>query len=226
MFNFSIDKELAKILLTYKMEASKRRLLDGIAASDFSKDAISMHRRKHDKCRFLKNKDLGKLNKNSLDFYSRLRYVRGGFLKQPNYTAVLDLGSENLVKTNSLSENEENDMLLGWAVGSTSNSNTITLIKDGFLIGNGVGQQDRMNCAKIAIERARNAGHNTKGAIVYSDSFFPFTDAVEILSRAGIKAIFSPSGSIGDKAVNEFCRQNNIIFYQAPNKEIRGFFGH
>ena len=226
MFNFSLDKELAEVLLTYKMEAGQRRLLDGIVAADFSEDAISMHRRKHDKCRFLKNKALGKLNKNSLDFSPRLRYARGGFLKQPNYTALLDLGSEDLVKTRDLSEDEENDIILGWAVGSTSNSNTITLIKDGLLIGNGVGQQDRMNCAKIAIERARNAGHDTKNAVAYSDSFFPFTDAVEILFRAGIKAIFSPSGSIGDKVVSEFCEKNNIIFYQVPNKEIRGFYGH
>jgi len=226
MFNFSLDKELAEVLLTYKTETGKRRLLDGIVAVDFSKDAICMHRRKHDKCRFLKNKALGKLNKDSLDFYARLRYVRGGFLKQPNYTAVLNLGSKGLVKTSDLSENEENDILLGWAVGSTSNSNTITLIKDGLLIGNGVGQQDRMNCAKIAIERARLAGHDTNNAAAYSDSFFPFTDAVEILAKAGIKAIFSPSGSIGDKAVSEFCQKNNITLYQVPNKEIRGFYGH
>ena len=49
------------------------------------------------------------------------------------------------------------DVILAWAVGCTSNSNTITIVKEGRLYGNGVGQQDRVGAAKLAIFRADDA---------------------------------------------------------------------
>ena len=81
------------------------------------------------------------------------------------------------------------DLILAWAVGCTSNSNTITLVKDGMLLGNGVGQQDRVGAAQLAIMRAGEKDLN--GAVAYSDSFFPFPDAPQILIDYGIKIIFS-----------------------------------
>lgn len=85
------------------------------------------------------------------------------------------------------------DMQLAWAIGSRSTSNTITIVKDGQLIGNGVGQQDRKEAAKLAVERATEAGHSLEGAVAYSDSFFPFPDGVEVLINAGVKTIFATS---------------------------------
>ena len=78
-------------------------------------------------------------------------------------------------------------MLLAWGVGCTSNSNTITIVKGGMLVGNGVGQQDRVGAAELAVKRAIDAGHraaNCRSAVAYSDSFFPFSDGVEALIDA------------------------------------------
>jgi phosphoribosylaminoimidazolecarboxamide formyltransferase/IMP cyclohydrolase len=235
MVNFAIDEELAETFLSHKMETG-RRLLDGIIAPSFTEGAIELMKRKGDKCRFLVNPALSSLTKKSLDSHSRFRYVRGGFLKQPNYSFVLDLHNRNSTNTaiqmprmetiGELSDQQKSDIILAWTVGSTSNSNTVTLVKNGQLIGNGVGQQDRVSCCELAIKRATSASHDTKGATAYSDSFFPFVDGVEVLVNAGITSIFATSGSVRDEEIKKFCSEKNITLVMLPDKDARGFFGH
>jgi phosphoribosylaminoimidazolecarboxamide formyltransferase / IMP cyclohydrolase len=223
MTNFDIDEKLAETLLTHGMEGG-RRLLDGIIAPSFTKEAIDMLGRKGDKCRFMVNPALSKLGIDSLDKNDRLRFVRGGFLRQPNYMTVIELKAAE--KTGELAKEQEHDMILGWAIGSTSNSNTVTLVKAGQLIGNGVGQQDRVSCCQLAIKRAVDAGHEVKGAVAYSDSFFPFPDGPEVLADAGIAAIWSTTGSLKDKDTQDLCKERGVVLYQLPDSEARGFFGH
>lgn len=255
MVNFPVDEKLAEVLLTHKMSPTTpspdksgaippqagggkapRRLLDGIIAPEFTSAAIDMLKRKGDKCRFLVNPALSSLSKGSLDNHQRFRYVRGGFLAQPNYTFIPDLktltpdpspgGRGEPGTVGKLSDQQKSDILLAWAVGSTSNSNTVTIVKNNQLLGNGVGQQDRVGCCQLAIKRATDAGHQTKGAVAYSDSFFPFVDGVQVLSDAGISAIFATSGSVRDGEVKDFCKEKNIGLYLIPDSEARGFFGH
>ncbi|HYV33720.1 MAG TPA: hypothetical protein VE973_02635, partial [Candidatus Limnocylindria bacterium] len=241
MVNFPIDEKLAEVLLTHKMENNQRRLLDGVIAPEFTEGAIELMKRKGDKCRFLVNPALANLSKDSLDQHVRFRYVRGGFLKQPNYTFVLDLSvvspfmgsSEDLTADKSanymsaqLSNEQKSDLILAWAIGSTSNSNTVTITKNGMLLGNGVGQQDRVSCCQLAIKRAVDAKHDIKGAAAYSDSFFPFVDGVEVLAAAGVTSIFATSGSVRDTEVREFCQKNKISLAMLPDSQARGFFGH
>ncbi|MFA5926283.1 MAG: hypothetical protein WC831_05145 [Parcubacteria group bacterium] len=226
MFNFDLDEEEAETLLTHLMEEGRRRLLDGVAAAGFSEKALEIARRKKDKCRFIVNQALSHLGRNSLDASARFRYVRGGFLCQPNYTFVLDLSNPEIKIYGNLEDSMKSDLLLAWAVSSTSNSNTITLAKDGGLIGNGVGQQDRVGCAELAIKRARDAKHEIQGSAAASDSFFPFSDAPEALVNAGVKAIFSTSGSVGDEKVRKALLGREIAIIQFPDRLSRGFFGH
>ena len=185
-----------------------------------------MLERKGDKCRFISNSALANLGQCNLDTAPRFRYVRGGFLKQPNYTYVPDLSAPELEKIGNIKVRDYPDILLAWAIGSTSNSNTVTLVKGGHLIGNGTGQQDRVGGCKLAISRAKDAGHETKGAVAYSDSFFPFTDGPQALAKAGIKTIFASSGSVMDRDVIAFCLKKNISLVLVPDKIGRGFFGH
>lgn len=226
MVNFAIDEGLAEVLLTHKMPEGQRRLLDGIAAPEIKQEAVDMLKRKGDKCRMLANFALSDLSKNTLDAHPRFRYVRGGFLRQPNYTFVMDLKSGQLEKIGAVSTAQESDMLLAWAIGSTSNSNTVTLVKEKMLIGNGVGQQDRVGGCELAVKRAKDAGHEVSGAAAYSDSFFPFVDGTEVLAKAGVKAILVTSGSVRDKDVKEFCKKNNVALCMIPDSAARGFFGH
>ncbi len=228
MTTFDIDAEFAETLLTHGMNGG-RRILDGVIAPAFTTQAIDVLRRKGDKCRFIVNEAL---KSPSLDPRERFRYVRGGFLKQPNYTHTLPKTLFALpmlqgdTTGTTLLNGDFIDCTLAWAIGSTSNSNTITLVKDGMLIGNGVGQHDRVGCCELAIKRARDAGHDPKGAVAYSDSFFPFEDGPQVLIEAGIRAIFATSGSIRDEIVKKTCDDAGVRFYTLPDAEARGFFGH
>jgi len=208
------------------MDAGARRLLDGIVASGFTAGAMEMLERKGDKCRLLVNPALEGMDKGSLDGARRFRYVRGGFLAQPNYTFVPELMSAAVERTGEASASQVNDMILAWAIGSTSNSNTVTIVRDGMLLGNGVGQQDRVGGCKLAVMRATDAGHDTTGSVAYSDSFFPFVDGPTELADAGVVAIVATSGSIRDPEVREFCQGRGIPLFLYPDSAGRGFFGH
>ena len=138
------------------------------------------------------------------------------------------------------------DIILAWGVGSTSNSNTITLVKESRLYGNGVGQQDRVGAAKLAIFRADDAAMFAKNsdvgrpdsgrptseladlenAVAYSDSFFPFPDAPEVLINRGVKTIFSTSGSVNDEKIIELCKNRGVNLILLPDSEARGFYQH
>ena len=217
MCNFPLNEDLCEFLAD--------KMLDGIIAPAFTEEAIAMLRRKKDRCRFVVNPTLSMLP-GLIDQTPRFRFVRGGFLLQPNYTFVPDFNSGLITKHGKATPEQECDMVLACAIGSTSNSNTVTLVRNGQLIGNGVGQQDRVGAAELAITRALRSGHEVRGAVAYSDSFFPFPDGPQVLIDAGVSAIFTSSGSIKDNLTIEFCEKYGVPLYMVPDKEGRGFFGH
>jgi phosphoribosylaminoimidazolecarboxamide formyltransferase/IMP cyclohydrolase len=229
MFNFELTAGLVEILLTTNMPDGKRLLLDGVIAPSITAEAIEMLKRKGDKCRIMINPALAKLDKDSLDKAERIRPVRGGFLKQPNYTYILDLKDPELVITGTvdvLLSDQLRDLVLAWAVGCTSNSNTTTIVQAGQLLGNGVGQQSRVSSCKVAVFRAQDAKHATNGATAYTDSFFPEPDGPEELNKAEISVVFASSGSVKDELVRAKCKELGLILVQLPDKVCRGFFGH
>ena len=99
-------------------------------------------------------------------------------------------------------------------------------MRDGQLLGNGTGQQDRVGSCALAVTRARAAGHDLDGAVAYSDSYFPFPDAPETLIDAGVRAIFCTTGSVRDEIVRQTLRDGGVAVAQLPDREARGFFGH
>jgi phosphoribosylaminoimidazolecarboxamide formyltransferase/IMP cyclohydrolase len=224
MLSVPVDEALAETLINHASEG--RRLLDTVVAPSFSEAGVDLLARKQGKCRVLANPALAELSRASLDRTPRRRPVRGGVLEQPNYSFVLDLDDPELWRAGELSAGQRADLLLAWAVGSTSNSNTITLVRDGQLLGNGVGQQDRVGGCALAVMRARDAGHDITGAVAYSDSFFPFPDAAETLIAAGVSAIFSTSGSVRDDLVRDTITAAGVAVVQLPDPSARGFFGH
>jgi phosphoribosylaminoimidazolecarboxamide formyltransferase/IMP cyclohydrolase len=224
--NFHIDYLMAECILHYGLKTEPKRILDAIIAPSFSDSAVALLERKKGKCRLIANEALSFLGEESLDQQPIFRPVRGGFLKQPNYTFILNLQDPQLVKYGQATEEQEDDMLLAKAIGDTSNSNAITLVKNGQLLGNGTGQQSRRDCVELAVKKAENAHHDPEGGVIASDSFFPFADGPELADMAGIQTIFSTSGSVRDKDVINFCQENGIVLYLIPDAIGRGFFNH
>ena len=241
MINGEINKDVAEALMHYAMDSDKPRLLDGVVGDSVTKEALELLSR--NKLRVVVNR-LDDLAEPSLDNERRIRPVRGGVLEQPNYNFVLDLSAGYMQQHGDISDQQKQDMILGWAVGSTSNSNTITLVKDGQLIGNGVGQQDRVGAGQLALTRTtinppKLEAQGDKllltvtldkaklaGAVAYSDSFFPFPDGPELLTQAGIKAILTSSGSVGDEAVIKTLACAGVSIAMVPDKLGRGFYAH
>jgi phosphoribosylaminoimidazolecarboxamide formyltransferase/IMP cyclohydrolase len=242
MVNGPIDEAVAQALMHHAHDGDKPRLLDGVVGASVTQEALELLSR--NKLRVVVNPALGKLDENSLDSSRRQRQVRGGMLEQPNYDFILDLSASDMQTHGTPTDQQKRDLVLGWAVGSTSNSNTITLVKDGQLIGNGVGQQDRVGAGQLALTRTtielpELAEQGDKlilkitldkakldGAAAYSDSFFPFPDGPGLLAQAGIKAILSSSGSVADDTVVKSLTDAGVRVVLVPDKAGRGFYLH
>lgn len=225
MTNFPLGEAEAETLLAYGV-SNGRRLLDGIIAPSFTDEAIARLKRKKDKCRLLANEALAALSKDSLDMADRFRYVRGGCLRQPNYTFIFDFKLEALQQFGEITDQQKSDLLLAKAVCDTSNSNTITIVKDDMLIGNGTGQMHRGWAAKIAIDKVVYSHHTTFGAVAASDSFFPFPDGPEMLCQSGVAVILATTGSIKDEEIKKLITEAGVTLVWLPDTVGRGFFGH
>ncbi|GAB1508588.1 bifunctional phosphoribosylaminoimidazolecarboxamide formyltransferase/IMP cyclohydrolase [Actinophytocola sp. KF-1] len=90
------------------------------------------------------------------------------------------------------------DLAFAWRTCRAVKSNAIVLAADGATVGVGMGQVNRVDAAKLAVERA---GDRARGSVAASDAFFPFPDGPELLMEAGIKAIVQPGGSVRDAEV-------------------------
>jgi phosphoribosylaminoimidazolecarboxamide formyltransferase/IMP cyclohydrolase len=212
--------------MTYKINKGKR-ILDIIIAPSVDEDALDLLKRKNGKLRLLINPELSKLGEKSIDVTQRIRHIRGGRLKQDNYTFIYDLQHPDILWSGKeVSGQQSQDMIVAWAIGSTSNSNTICIVKNGQLLSNGVGQQDRVTSAEVALMRAKNAGHSLTESCAYSDSFFPFPDGPKMLADAGVSAIITSRGSVKDGEVAEELTSAGVSMCTLPDSLARGFFGH
>lgn len=226
VINFAVDEKIADAIL--HQDSETRRPIDNILAPKFNKGVVDILKRKGNKCRILELPALSSLDENSVNLSTKFKSVRGGFVMQDAPLFILDFKHPemNFVCEQVPSQKKIMDLIIAWAIGSSSNSNTITIVKDGMLIGNGVGQQDRVGAAKLATTRAYNRFHDIKGAVAYSDSFFPFTDGINALIECGVDTIFATTGSVRDKDIIAFCQENNVTLITLPDKVARGFSCH
>ncbi len=95
------------------------------------------------------------------------------------------------------------DLLFAWTVVKHVLSNAIVIARDGQTLGIGAGQMSRVDAVRIAVEKAREAGHSLEGAVLASDAFFPFADGPQIALEAGITTFIEPGGSKRDDEVVE-----------------------
>ena len=102
------------------------------------------------------------------------------------------------------------DLQFAWRAVRAVKSNAILLAKDGATIGVGMGQVNRVDSAKLAVERA---GERVTGTVAASDAFFPFADGFEVLSSAGVKAVVQPGGSVRDEEVIEAAKKAGVTMY-------------
>ena len=130
------------------------------------------------------------------------RRVLGGMLVQERDADVEDREGMEVV-CGAPSEMAWGDLLFAWRVCKHVTSNAIVLARDLQTIGIGAGQMSRVDAVRIALEKAREHGHQTTGAVVASDAFFPFADGPQLALAAGATGVIQPGGSKRDSEVIE-----------------------
>lgn len=226
MTNFHLSLESATVLREHQTATGSRRPLDGVIVPSIDPRAVAYLKRKDERCRIFINRALHEVGMESLHHGTYIRPVLDGFLTEGPADFVIDIKDPGLRQTRAATEQQEMDMVLAWAIGSTSNSNTITFVRNGQVLANAVGQQARVKAVALALTKAEEAGLSVEGAVCYSDSFFPRIDGVELLKENGISAILATIGGLAYKQVLDYCVDNNLILYAGPDAKIRGFYGH
>ena len=102
------------------------------------------------------------------------------------------------------------DLQFAWRAVRAVKSNAILLADGGAAVGIGMGQVNRVDSAKLAVDRA---GDRVKGSVAASDAFFPFADGLEILTSAGVAAIVQPGGSVRDEEVIAAAQKAGIAMF-------------
>ncbi|MGO3458354.1 MAG: bifunctional phosphoribosylaminoimidazolecarboxamide formyltransferase/IMP cyclohydrolase, partial [Corynebacterium casei] len=95
-------------------------------------------------------------------------------------------------------------------------SNAILLAHEGATVGVGMGQVNRVDSAKLAVERANtlaDSAERARGSVAASDAFFPFADGLQVLIDAGVSAVVQPGGSIRDEEVVAAAEAAGITMY-------------
>ena len=131
-----------------------------------------------------------------------IKRVLGGVLVQDRDWDVEDReGME--VAGGEPTEDVWGDLVFAWRVCKHVSSNAIVLARDLATIGIGAGQTSRVDSVKLALEKAREHGHDVRGSVLASDAFFPFADGPQAALEAGVTAIIQPGGSKRDAEVTE-----------------------
>jgi phosphoribosylaminoimidazolecarboxamide formyltransferase/IMP cyclohydrolase len=137
-----------------------------------------------------------------------VRTVAGGLLVQERDVHALTVEGLEVATKRTPSNREIADLLFAFTVCKHVKSNAIIYAKDGATVAIGAGQMSRVDSARIAVSKARDAAaaagesaNRTEGSVVASDAFFPFADGLITAAEAGVTAVIQPGGSMRDEEV-------------------------
>jgi phosphoribosylaminoimidazolecarboxamide formyltransferase/IMP cyclohydrolase len=181
-------------------EALAERFIDVLFAPDYDEQALEALRRK-EAIRILLDRERRGFSRGERDF----KRVLGGLLVQDRDWDVDDRETME-VACGEPDETMWGDLVFAWRVCKHVSSNAIVLAKDLATIGIGGGQTSRVDSVRLALEKAREHGHDVRGAVLASDAFFPFPDGPQAALDAGVTAITQPGGSRRDEEVVETVR--------------------
>lgn len=132
-----------------------------------------------------------------------------------NFTEWNEAGARNCT------EAEHTDLLFANIVCKHLKSNAIAIVKDRQLIGKGCGQTSRIDALRHALDKAKQSGFATQGAVLASDAFFPFDDCVRMAHDAGINAVIQPGGSVRDADSITYCKANNMAMVMTQLRHFK-----
>ncbi|MFP6616377.1 MAG: IMP cyclohydrolase [Candidatus Hydrogenedentota bacterium] len=222
-FNREVDLDTADEIM--------QTIVEGVAAPGFSDEALdafhNFDKYKRNKAiRLVKIPDITTLSK-FVDDGTDVREIKvfddGSIIMAMPYLSRVKSVDDLVNATNDHSKKgtieiarhataqELDDLLFAWYVNIHVRSNGVVIAKNGQTLAVGTGEQDRVGAVSQAIFKAgeKYSGTETmEGAVMSSDGFFPFRDAVEAATSKGISAIVQPGGSINDYDAIESCNES------------------
>ena len=176
-------------------DALAQRFIDVLFAPDYDDAALAALGRK-EAIRLLRDRERRGLPRSERDY----KRVIGGLLVQDR-DADIDDREGMRVACGDPDEKTWGDLVFAWRVCKHVGSNAIVIAKDLATIGIGGGQTSRVDAVKLALDKAREHGHDVRGAVLASDAFFPFPDGPQAALDAGVTAIIQPGGAKRDDEV-------------------------
>ena len=205
-FTVPVDAETA--------EAVSSLFVECLVAPGFSDEALEILGRKKN-LRVLEGR--AAWGPHALDY----KRVRGGLLLQERAVPPAELTGWTVVSKRQPTDDERKNLMFVWRAVGTVKSNAIVIARDGATIGIGAGQMSRVDAAFLSIHKAHLAGHDTRGAVLGSDAFFPFRDGVDQTAEAGITAIVQPGGSVRDADVIAAADERDIAMIFTGQRQFR-----
>jgi len=196
-------------------EALGERFIDVLFAPDYDDEALATLRRKK-AIRILRDRERRGFPRGERDF----KRVLGGLLVQDRDADIDDREGMTVV----CGEPDEacwGDLVFAWRVCKHVGSNAIVLAKELATIGIGGGQTSRVDAVRLALEKAREHGHDPSGAVLASDAFFPFPDGPQAALDAGVTAIIQPGGAKRDDEVIEGVRAADATMVFTGRRHFR-----
>jgi phosphoribosylaminoimidazolecarboxamide formyltransferase/IMP cyclohydrolase len=189
-FNRPVDEALGERLA--------ERFIEVLIAPGYADAALEKLRRK-EALRILEDRE----RRGGTSGERSYKRVLGGLLVQDADSDVDDREGMKVVTARHPDEPSWGDLLFAWRVAKHVASNAVVIAKDLQTIGIGAGQMSRVDAVRIALDKAREHGHDPTGAALASDGFFPFADGPALALAAGVTAVIQPGGSKRDSEVVE-----------------------
>ncbi len=188
-----------------------KTFLEVVLAPSFTKEALEV---------FESKKNLRVLTYVEQNIEVEARTVLGGVLVQETDRKTFLKEEAKVVSKREVSEKILDELIFADTVCKHVMSNAIVVTKDNKTVGIGVGQTNRIQSAKIALEQAKEKGF-TKGLVLASDAFFPFDDTVRFSKEYGVEYIVQPGGSIRDEDVIKACDELDIAMVFTGNRHFK-----
>jgi phosphoribosylaminoimidazolecarboxamide formyltransferase/IMP cyclohydrolase len=174
----AVGKQFAEVIIAPRIESEAQKELSGKANLRVLEVPLAHEAQPHD--------------------YKR---VGGGLLVQSTDAALLHEKELKTVTRKKPTEAEMRDLLFAWRVAKYVKSNAIVFCRGGATLGIGAGQMSRLDSARVAALKAKDARLDLAGSVAASDAFFPFRDGLDALADAGAAAVIQPGGSLRDAEV-------------------------
>jgi phosphoribosylaminoimidazolecarboxamide formyltransferase/IMP cyclohydrolase len=174
----AVGKQFAEVIIAPRIESEAQKELSGKANLRVLEVPLAHEAQPHD--------------------YKR---VGGGLLVQSTDSALLHEKELKTVTRKKPTEAEMRDLLFAWRVAKYVKSNAIVFCRGGATLGIGAGQMSRLDSARVAALKAKDARLDLAGSVAASDAFFPFRDGLDALADAGAAAVIQPGGSLRDAEV-------------------------